>query len=189
MKRLTLPLACFALVVACRAQDNPAPMPAHEAGVTTAVLPDETRAISHNGQTFLLASSTKGPNVETEEYLLRGEKLAEWSQLLTMQRLTLENPSTPDEFAAYFQKRVNQEGGARLELIQQSKAAAVFAVHFAKSEQNEEQVMVCLVLADKGGSLNLVQFAIKPARLMPEVVAAQLKSWKTKFTQQAAAAK
>ena len=147
----------------------------------------EPKRITLNGQTFELANSTNGENIATEEYVLSGEKLAAWTQLVTVQRITLAKPSSPDEFATYFQKRISQESGARLDFLQQGRAACVFSTYFAKSDQNDEQMMVCLVFSEVKTPqvLNLVQYAIKPNQLAQSVVELQLKAWKAQFSQQA----
>ena len=147
----------------------------------------EAKRITLNGQTFELANSTNGENIATEEYVLSGEKLATWTQLVTVQRITLAKPSSPDEFATYFQKKISQENGARLDLLQQGRTACVFSTYFAKSDQNEEQMMVCLVFSEVKTPqvLNLIQYAIKPNQLAQSVVEMQLKAWKTQFSQQA----
>jgi len=147
----------------------------------------EPKKITLNGQTFELANSVTGENIATEEYVLAGEKLAAWTQLITVQRITLAKPGSPDEFVSFFQKKISQEPGARLDLLQQGRAACVFSAFFAKSDQNDEQMMVCLVFADPKTPqvLNLIQYGIKPNKLARSVVELQLKAWKAQFTQQA----
>jgi len=167
-------LAGMFVAVSLMAEETAAPAP-------------EAKRITLNGQTFELANSTNGENIATEEYVLSGEKLATWTQLVTVQRITLAKPSSPDEFAAYFQKKISQESGARLDLLQQGRAACVFSTYFAKSDQNDEQMMVCLVFSEVKTPqvLNLIQYAIKPNQLAQSVVEMQLKAWKAQFSQQA----
>lgn len=145
-------------------------------------------AFEHDGQSFVLANSSTGKNCETDEYALAGEKLGEWTQLLTVQRLTLAKAAGTDEFLAYFQRRVTADG-ASLEILNQAKAASVFAVRFPRSERNDEQVMVCLAFVDraKPAVLNVVQYAIKPHRIAMPVVEMRLRSWRDKFVAQALA--
>jgi hypothetical protein len=161
-----------------RAVEAPAPTP-----------PATRKTVEHNGQTFELVNSLKEERVETDEYVIVGEKLGEWTQLLTVQRLTVEKPATAEEFAAYFQKKVQQEGGASLQVIHQARAAAVFAARFPKSDSNEEQIIECLAFCDpkKPNVISLIQYAVKPHRIAQDVVELQLKSWQAKFVQQATA--
>lgn len=145
--------------------------------------------IEHDGQPFQLANRTATKNAETDEYVVAGETLANWTQLLTVQRLTLARAATPEEFLAYFQKRVTADG-ASFDVVKQSPTATVFAVRFPASDKNDEQVMICLaVLApDAPARLNVVQYAIKPLRAPVAVVEMRLRSWKDTFLRQAEAA-
>ncbi len=151
--------------------------------------PTTRKTVEHDGQAFELANTTVGKNVETDEYVVAGEKIGDWTQLLTVQRLTLAKPTPTDEFLAYFQKKVQTEDGGTLEVLKQHKGASVFAVRFPKSERNEEQVMICLAFTDAANApvLNIVQYAIKPTRASVDLVAMRIKSWRDKFVQQAQA--
>ncbi len=146
------------------------------------------RRIVHDGQAFELASSTVGKNVETDEYVLAGEKIAKWTQLLTVQRLALAKPAAADEFLAYFRKRVGEDK-ATLDMLMDGRTASVFAVRFPKTEQNEEQVMICLAFVDSlnPARLNIVQYAIKPTRTPVAEVERHITSWRDKFVEQARA--
>lgn len=145
--------------------------------------------MEHDGQAFALANSTTTDHVQTDEYVVSGEKIADWSQLVTVQRLTLAQPTPADEFVAYFRKRVEAEDGATLEILQQAKSASVFAVRFPKSERNDEQMMICLAFVDRGTPklLNIVQYALKPGRVSADLAAMRLQSWRDKFLAQAQA--
>jgi hypothetical protein len=187
-------LIVFAAATLAYAGDNPplAPPPAVEsaAPVATETPPATSRkTVVHDGQTFELASSSALKNVETDEYVLAGEKLAEWTQLVTVQRLTLGKPTTADEFVAYFQKRLESEAGATLEILKQAKPASVFVVRFPKSERNDEQVMLCLAFGDpdKSAVLNIIQYAIKPTRASVTLAEMRIKSWRNKLVHQAEA--
>lgn len=157
--------------------------PAHE----VASLPP-TKPIVHEGETFELASSSATRSVETHEYTTSGEKLGEWTQLVTVQRVTREKPTSADAFVAYFKKRV-AEDGATLDVLSATKSAAVFAVRFPKSDRNDEQVMICLAFADpnRPERLNIVQYAIKPTKCAVDLAATRIKSWRDKFLAQAKA--
>lgn len=143
------------------------------------------RTVEHEGQVFELASSLAGANVETHEYVPVGETLATWTQLVTVQRLTLPGPRTTDEFLAYFEKRV-REDGASWEVLRRTASASVFVVRFPASDRNEEQVMICLGMLDpaKATLVNIVQYAIKPQRVPVAAVESRLKSWRDKFLRQ-----
>jgi len=144
--------------------------------------------IVHDNQTFELANSTATKTVETDEYTASGEKLGEWTQLVTVQRLRLGGPATAASFVDYFKQKV-AEDGASLEVLSPGKVASVFAVRFPKSDRNDEQVMICLAFSDaaKPELMNIVQYAIKPARCSVAEVASRIKSWRDKFVAQARA--
>jgi hypothetical protein len=156
--------------------------------VGTAAPKPARSSIIHDGQTFDLANSTATKLVETDEYTTGGEKLGEWTQLVTVQRVTLDKPASPDAFVSYFKKRV-AEDGATLEVLAGTKGACVFAVRFPNSDRNDEQVMICLAFADAGRPelLDIVQYAIKPTKCPVDVAAARIKSWRDKFLAQAKA--
>jgi hypothetical protein len=159
------------------------------AGTAERAAPVPRKTFEHDGQTFELANSTTAKNVETDEYVVAGEKIADWSQVVTVQRLTMAQPTPSDEFLAYFQKRLNGEDGANLEILRQAKRASIFTVRFPKSEQNEEQIMICLAFADpaKPSVLNIVQYALKPSRVSANLAEMRMKSWRDKFLTQAQA--
>lgn len=144
------------------------------------------KPIVHDGETFDLANSIATKSVQTDEYTIAGEKLGQWSQLITVQRLTLEQPAAVDAFVDYFRTRI-VEDGATLDVLSGTKAAAVFAVRFPKSDRNDEQVMICLAFVDPVDPevLNLVQYAIKPTKCPVDITAARIKSWRDRFLAQA----
>lgn len=148
--------------------------------------PANRKTVEHDGQVFALAQRTTGKNVETDEYTLADEKIANWTQLVTVQRLLLAQPTDADAFVAYFRQRVTEDG-ATLDVLTPGKRASVFAVRFPKSDQNEEQVMICFAFIDAASPerLNIVQYAIKPMRCAVATTAARLKSWRDKFMVQA----
>ncbi len=155
----------------------------------TAGAPVSRSLVEHDGQKFALANQTSGKNVETDEYVLVGEKIEAWTQLVTVQRLNLTKAMPTSEFVTYFQQRLQTEDGASLDVLKQTKTVSVFAVRFPKSDRNDEQVMICLAFADavNPALLNIVQYAIKPTRVAVDVVESQLKSWRDKLLRQAQA--
>lgn len=190
------PMPC--LVMACAASMVAAPEPAGqlaaapiEAFAELPAVPAATRkTVEHDGQTFELATSTTGKNVRTDEYVVAGEQIADWTQLVTVQRLTIGRPTATSEFLAYFRTRVESESGATLDVLREGKAASVFAARFPKSARNDEQVMICLAFADAAdpATLDIVQYAIKPTRVPVALVERRIKSWRDKFLRQAQAA-
>lgn len=178
-------LAMSSLLRAQEAAPSPSPKPADLADAPAT----DRRTVEHDGQVFSLASSTAIRNVATDEYTVAGEKIAAWTQLVTVQRLTLSQATDADAFVAYFKQRIADDG-ATLDVLSPGRTASVFSVRFPKSERNEEQVMVCLVMADPAEPcrLHIVQYAIKPLRFPIETTAARLKSWRDKFVAQAHAA-
>jgi hypothetical protein len=145
------------------------------------------KTVEHDGQVFELTNSTTRNNVATDEYIVAGEKITEWTQLVTVQRLTLSKPTRTDEFLAYFRKQMQAEDGSSLEILKQSEAASVFAVRFPKSDRNDEQVMICLAFSDSANAaiLNIVQYALKPTRVSVDLAEMHLRSWRDKFVAQA----
>lgn len=145
-----------------------------------------SKPIVHDGQAFELANSTAANSVETDEYTTGGEKLGEWTQLVTVQRMTLPKPTSAEAFVNYFKSRI-AEDGATLDVLSSAKAASVFAVRFPKSDGNDEQVMVCLAFSDPNRPelLNIVQYALKPTKCPVDVAAGRIKSWRDRFLTQA----
>lgn len=181
------PVSPPALTAESPASPNPTatPLPNKTAGT------EAQNTIENNGQVFALTNRTTGQNVETDEYVLAGEQLTDWTQLVTVQRLTLAQATPTSGFLAYFQKRIQAENGATLEVVRQSTTASVFVVSFPKSQYNDEQVMICLAFAEPSlpTRLNIVQYAVKPARVAKELAETQVRSWRTKFLAQADALK
>lgn len=151
--------------------------------------PVSRNVVEHDGQTFELANRASSNNLETDEFVVAGETLGNWTQLVTVQRLTLPKPMSTQEFVTYFQKRLQDENGASLEVLKQAKSASVFVVRFPQSDRNDEQVMICLAFAEAAHPvlLNVVQYAIKPTRVSVDLVEARIKSWRNKFVRQAEA--
>lgn len=145
--------------------------------------------VEHEGQSFALAQSSVAANVETDEYILAGEKLATWTQLVTVQRLTLVRSAAADEFLTYFGKKVAADGGS-FEILSRGRPASIFAVRFPRTSDYDEQVMVCLALSNvaKPTELNIVQYAIKPGAMPEGTAESHLKSWRDRFVRQAKAA-
>lgn len=145
-----------------------------------------SKTIEYDGQTFTLANSARNESVETDEYAVSGEKISNWTQLVTVQRLTLAKPTDTEAFVAFFKQRVGDDG-ASLDVLSHSKVASVFAVRFPKSEQNDEQVMICLAFLEtaKPAALNIVQYAIKPTRCPLDVTTTRIKRWRDRFVAQA----
>lgn len=185
MKAIAL-LIATALVAPGAEPAAPSPLTEPPAQASDASDEATRRTVEHDGQTFELTRSTADQAVRTDEYVVAGEKIADWTQLVTVQRLTRAMPARIDAFLAYFRKRVTEDG-ATFEVLKEAKTAGVFVVRFPKSERNEEQVMICLALA--GGSstphLDIVQYAIKPTRLPVEVVEMRIRSWRDQFLAQA----
>jgi len=133
-------------------------------------------------------NSTNGANIATEEYVLSGEKLGDAGRNSSaVQRITLAQPSSPDEFGAtYFQR--NFAGERRpVGSLQQGRTACVFSTYFAKSDQNERQMMVLprILEVKTPQVLNLIQYGdqAEPARAVRRRTA--VKAWKAQFSQQA----
>lgn len=174
-------LLCLLLLapVAVVAEETSGPVGSGDAAQPPATQPAR---IEHDGQAFELARSSNDRNVLTDEYLISGETLADWTQLVTVQRLKQPTPARIDAFLAYFSKRVAGDG-ATFQVLKETASAGVFVVRFPKSDTNEEQVMICLVLAGSGEKphLDIVQYAIKPTRLPVDVVEMRIKSWRDRF--------
>ena len=156
-------------------------------------IPAETAAaagktIEYDSETFTLANSARNESVETDEYTVSGEKISNWTQLVTLQRLTVAKPTDTEAFVDFFRQRMGEDG-ASLDVLSHRKAASVFAVRFPKSEQNDEQVMICLafVATGKPSELNIVQYAIKPTRCPLDVTSARIKGWRDRFLHEAEA--
>jgi hypothetical protein len=181
-------LLCFVAGALVRAEDVAHGPPAPTTSAETGARAGSTRVIEHDGQVFQLANATVAKNVETDEYVPEAEKITDWTQLITVQRLALAQSAGTDDFLAYFQKRVTQDG-ASVDVLKQAKLASVFAVRFPPSERNEEQVMICLAFVEPARPtlLNIVQYAIKPHRASVGVVEMRIRSWRDKFVRQAQA--
>jgi hypothetical protein len=169
-----------------------APLPAAATATTATAAapavaaPAAARRIEHAGDVFGLANSTTAENVSTDEYTCEGEKLGTWTQLVTVQRVSLGKPAGTDDFVAYFKAKV-AEDGASLDVLTKSRQATVFAVRFPQRGSDDEQVMMCLAFADRAtvGVLNIVQYAVKPTRLPVGAVTMKLKAWRDRLMAQA----
>lgn len=166
------------------AESAPEPPSASSAGAATALV---APAISCLGQTFLLAQSSGTPLVETHEYTREGETLRNWSQLVTVQRLTLARTTTAAEFVAFSQQRLGREGGTTVLTQPSGPRTGLFTAHFPQTADQEEQVVVCLVLAPPTAPahLDIIQYAAKPTRLTPEQLEIQLRAWRGRLQSQA----
>jgi hypothetical protein len=179
-------LLCITLASELRAQETGSGQPSVRGSEDQGPAPRVRKTIEQGGQTFELANSTANQTVETDEYVAAGEKIGDWTQLVTVQRLMLPKPTDSDAFVAYFKKRIGEDG-ATLDVMLQTKAASVFAVRFPKTERNDEQVMICLAFVDvaKPTFLNIVQYAIKPTRGAVATTTSRIQSWRDKFLAQA----
>jgi hypothetical protein len=177
-------LALVSTVLAMRGADIP---PLSAPSAVGEVFAAARKTVEHDGQVFELANSTSRNNAATDEYIVAGEKITDWTQLITVQRLTLAKPTRTDEFLAYFRKQMQTEDGSSLEILKQAEAASVFAVRFPKSDRNDEQVMICLAFTDGGNAavLNIVQYALKPTRVSVDLAEMRIRSWRDKFLAQA----
>ncbi|PTX91346.1 hypothetical protein [Opitutus sp. ER46] len=189
MKVPLCPLVLLLVVPSCILAGEDPPPPA-------ATLPDPSRAdasprrtIEHGGEIFALASESRRGSIETAEYLPVGETLEQWTQMVTVQRLTFVTRRTPEDFLQSFRAHVCQDG-ASLDVLKQGGNAAVFAVRLPASESNDEQVVIGIVFAEASAPtlLNVVQYAMKPTRRPVPLVAAQLQAWRDAFVRQAIAA-
>lgn len=173
--------AFFALGSVLAAQPAEAPDSAAEAPPT-----NPERTLQHEGRDFALANRCSSRNVETAEYTAGGEPLHNWTELVTLQRLSFPHASSPEALVAHFQKRLADEGAA-LDVLLQNEAASVFAVRFPSSERADEQVVICLAFGDSAerGRLHVVQYAIKPTRMAVDVATGRIRSWRDRFLTQA----
>lgn len=150
----------------------------------------ERRTIQQYGLTFILTRSVRHDSTETEEYFLQGESAESWSQMITYQRLILAESLTAAEYVTWLKKHFDQvERAPRLKVVQQSKAAAIFGVHYAKTDTAGEQFGLALVtMADprRPNELHLVQYVINIDRVPLEQMELQVKRWQALFQSQAA---
>lgn len=140
------------------------------------------------GQSFHLAQSCGAAEIETHEYTLEGESLKDWSQLVTVQRLNCRQQTLPKDFITYSKERLARDPSQAAFLTQPAgKRSGLFTVHFRKTEEQEEQIVVCLVLQAPSDPqrLQILQYAAKPGRLSPPLLEAQLRAWKERFQAQA----
>jgi hypothetical protein len=144
-------------------------------------------SISHLGQSFSLAQRSTRAGVETDEYLLSGETLAAWSQLVSVQRVSLPRRISSEELLSFIKLKQQKAGEGAVTVLLQGKNACVFSTRFVETAGCEEQVMVALALSnpkDPSG-LFVLHYAYKPKRLEDSLAQEQLRGWKEKFTQQA----
>lgn len=150
----------------------------------------EPETLQQYGQTFVLAGSTHTDVVHTEEYVLQGESVDNWSQLLTYQRVRLPEPFPTDEYVMLLKRCLEQRGGApRIRIVQQGKTASLFGIHYPATDRTPEQVALALLtIADpqRPNELHLVQYAVNPARLSLEEMELQIKRWQGRLQSQAA---
>lgn len=178
MKAFLIAVCLVSSTAFLRAEEAPA-TPAQEAQ-------QEHPKILQDGNTYVFSGSSKTANVETEEYVLEGEQITNWSQLVTMQRLSLSHAGTVEDFCTYFAKRIAQEGSGRVDIVKKGPRGTVFVASFPASAANEEQIMLCLVLQGKtSNDLMMLQFAIKAGKVSKDVAAAVMKGWRDRLCAQA----
>ncbi len=148
------------------------------------------RTIQQYGLTFVLARSVRSDGVDTEEYFLKGETDATWSQMITYQRISLPEPLGADQYVTWLKRHMEQvANGPRLRVVLDGKVASIFGVHYATAEGVDGQFGLALVTrADlrRPNVLHLIQFAVNPARLSVEEMELQVKRWQARFQSQAA---
>lgn len=159
------------------------PVPSRPETETSLVAP----SLACMGQNFQLAQSYGNSEVETHEYVLEGESLRDWSQLVTVQRLTTPSASRPGDFVAFSSQRLTREGGTTVLTQPSGKRTSLFTAHFNKSPDHDEQVVVCLVFSSPADPtrLQILQYAAKPARLTPPQLESQLRAWRERLQSQA----
>lgn len=150
-----------------------------------AALSPEKATLTYAGQAFELAQSRPGERLSTDEYTLPGEKLGEWTQLVTVQRLAGTAPANPEQLVQFFRLRLKSEE-ATLDLLAETEKGRAFVVRFPARGTTEEQVMICLAFVDptQRQVLNVVQYAVKPHRVGAQVAATQLRAWKERLVAQ-----
>lgn len=186
MKRhLIVPTAMWAACLApTAAAGDGSPVDAFAAPQPASVVADKP-TLTYAGQTFELAQTRPGDRLATAEYTLAGEKLAEWTQLVTVQKVTGTQPANPEQLVQFFRLRLKPDE-AKLDLLAETEKGRAFAVHFPAKGATEEQVMICLAFVDPAQRqvLNVVQYAVKPHRAGAEVAATQLRAWKDRLVAQ-----
>ena len=143
------------------------------------------------GSTFERIHSSREDSVETEEYVLQGETAENWTQMLTYQRISAAEPIAADQYVALLKRHLHETPHRpRFRVLQQSKAAALFGVHYPSSSSADEQLGLVLVTVPDGkrpNEVHLIQFAVSPARLPPDELELQVKRWQARLQSQAAA--
>ncbi len=177
-------LALLAVSVAIAQPESIGASP--EAGsVETASSGESKACLTHAGQTFALAQSRPGDRLSTDEYTLPGETLGDWTQLITVQRITGSSPASPSHLLQFFRARLKADE-AGLEVLAETERANAFAVRFPARGTSDEQVMLCLAFVDPARRqvLNVVQYAVKPHRTGTEIAATQLRAWRDRLVGQ-----
>lgn len=143
--------ACLlALLVSGRAQptaDGAPPVAASAARIT------------HQGQAFELAQHQENGDLETDEYLPVGETLADWSQLVTVQRLR--RPTSVQEAAEFIKTSFEKEFSAEVRQLEHSSRHVLLIASVPAQKSTCAHKVLCLVSASlaANASLVVVQFA------------------------------
>lgn len=148
------------------------------------------KTLTEFGESYVLNSSQRSDVLNTEEYILAGQTPENWSQAIIYQRIAFSAPAAPDSLVGSIKKRIEEVSPrSQLRLVSQGKSASIFAVHYAKTAQQPEQVAIALAaVADpkRPNELHLIQFALRPDRLDLATMERLVKRWQARFQSQAA---
>lgn len=176
-----------------RAQEANAPSPEmREATNSPDVSPESSpqKAIELYGTKFLLMTSSRLGEVETEEYLVEGESVAAWTQMLTYQRVTLPAPIAADVYVTLLKRHLeSRPSPPKFRTVQQGKDASIFGVHYLPGNEAREQFGLALVsIPDprRPNEVHILQYVCKPQEIAPEDLQLYARRWQARFQSQAA---
>lgn len=139
--------------------------------------------ISHRDQVFNLTRHQENGDLETDEYLLPGESLADWSQLITVQRLR--RPVALEAAAKFIQTSFEKEFSATVSSLGQSNHHRLLQANIPEQTTTQQHRVLCL-LSDglqENASLVVIQFALRPSTGSPAAQDALFISWRDRLTE------
>jgi hypothetical protein len=147
------------------------------------------RTFEHNGHVYVLVLSNATEEVDTEEYVMEGETLDQWTQLISYQRVRLPSAIGADQYVASLQHYFDQnKSAAHSKVVQQGKTATVFGVQYDKTTDQDLQLTIALAFfpsAKDPTLLHLIQFTLKPAKVTAAEIENLIRSWQGRFQSEA----
>jgi hypothetical protein len=146
---------------------------------------EEKDSICYLGQVFILLQRSGNENIETEEYIPKGETPAGWSQLLSVQRLR--RSAKLEELGSFMIAAVSERLGAKVTILQKGDQALVFraSIPGVKDRPAEEILGLLTTSQTNPGSLESLHYSQRPSMIEASIAELQLSRWLEMLNSQA----